>query len=123
MSETNLLNVIKKIVLDVMESSKPVNVVFGTVVKSSPLQISIDQKLILSEKQLILTKNVTDYTINMSVDHITELNIGDIEEHNHQYKGKKEFIVHNSLMIGEKVLMIRMQEGQKYIVIDKVVKV
>lgn len=43
--------------------------------------------------------------------------------HSHKFKGIKEIIIKNALAIGDEVIMIRMQGGQKYIVIDKVVKV
>lgn len=39
----------------------------------SPLEITTDQKLILGEKQLILTNAVRDYTVEMTVDHVTEV--------------------------------------------------
>ncbi len=122
----NLLGVLKKIVLDVNEASKPVNVVFGTVVSDSPLKIQISQKLTLNKKQLVLTRNVTDYKVFMTVNHKTEnkgcgSSYSAFSSHNHDYKGTKEFLIHNNLKTGDKVLMIRMQEGQKYIVIDRVV--
>ncbi len=127
MADENILGVLKKIVLDVNEASKPVNVVFGTVTSESPLKIQVSQKLILNKNQLILTRNVTDYYVNMSVDHKTETKSGgsgasSFAAHTHDYKGTKKFLVHNKLKSGEKVLMVRMQEGQKYIIIDRVVK-
>ncbi len=145
MADENILGVLKKIVLDVNEASKPVNIVFGTVISESPLKIQVSQKLILNKKQLILTRNVTDYEVNMSIDHETETftyshkhSIDDYyssnketyanntkehtHTHKHKIKGTKPFLVHNKLKIGEKVVMVRVQEGQKYIVIDRVVK-
>lgn len=40
--------------------------------------------------------------------------------HNHEYKGTKEFIINNALQTGEKVVLIREQGGQKYLVIDRI---
>ncbi len=122
----SLLGVIKKIILEVNESSKPVNVVFGVVKSEKPLKIQVDQKLMLTEKQLVLTRNVTDYKLSMSVDHKTEIKGGGLgadsfAEHTHNYRGTKLFVIHNNLKIDEKVLMIRMQTGQKYVVIDRLV--
>ena len=36
------------------------------------------------------------------------------------YVGKKTFKVHNALKAGEKVLLIRVQQGKKFVVIDRV---
>lgn len=136
------------------DASKPSNTVFGKVVSANPLQIKIDQKLTLTMAQLVLTRNVTDYTVSMTVDHTvrealsgvdlahqhnyngttkeSELHThsyqGTTEEngtkdltHSHSYEGTKQFLVHNSLKIGEDVIMMQMQGGQKFIVIDRVV--
>jgi hypothetical protein len=89
------------------------------VVSASPLKITIEQKMTLSKPQLILTRNVTDYEVKMTVDHLTEnTEINDVP-HKHSYKGKKIFTVHNSLVVGEEVVLIRIQGGQKYLVLDR----
>lgn len=118
------MKMMKQAALDVMESQKPVNVLFGTVTNINPLQITIDQKLILEANQLIMTRMVKDHTIEMTVDHATEntsggSDYGTFESHNHAYKGRKTFTVHNGLIVGEKVILIRMQGGQRYVVVDR----
>lgn len=40
--------------------------------------------------------------------------------HHHEIKGRKKIIVYNGLTVGEKVLLLRTQGGQYYIVIDRV---
>jgi sortase (surface protein transpeptidase) len=74
---------------------------------------------------LILTRNVTNYTINMTVDHQTEDTSGGsgdaaFEAHHHAYTGTKSFLVLNALKAGEKVLLLRVQGGKKFVVIDRV---
>ena len=125
----DLSQLIKQAALDAVENDKPMNIVYGTVVSDNPLQISIEQKLTLGEKQLILTRNVTDYTVEMTVDHYVQNNawtddpkdreVPFTAPHYHPYVGKKEFLVHNALQTGEKVIMLRMQRGQKFLVIDR----
>lgn len=120
-----LLEVIKKVAIDAVEANNPVNVVFGTVTSESPLEITIDQKLILTKEFLILTRSVTDYEVNMQVNHVTEKMSGgggdpSFASHMHQYKGTKPFKVLNALKQGEKVLLIAMQGGQKFVVVDRV---
>ncbi len=115
---------VKKLAIEVVESTNPVNVVYGKVVSSSPLKINIDNKLILGNNQLVLTRNVTDFYTDMTVDHLTENKSGGsgdsaFSSHNHGYVGRKIFLIHNSLIVGDEVLLLRVQGGQKYVVIDR----
>lgn len=117
---------IQKIALSAVEDSKPMAFTYGEVVSSSPLKIAIAPKLTLKEEQLILTNNVRDYDVEMTVDHKTEWTGGGsgetaFESHCHTYVGRKKYTVHNALVEGDKVCMTRLQGGQKYMVIEKVV--
>ena len=122
----NLIESIKKAALDAVEASKPCVIVFGKVTSTSPLKINVEQKLTLTDAQLILTRNVTDFKTNITADHYTEdithsHSYTDSNTHRHQVKGKKEITVHNSLVVGDMVLLLRMQGGQQYIVWDRLV--
>ena len=123
----DFLKLIKKTAVEAVNASKPANMVFGKVLSASPLKIMVDQKLILNEAQLGLSRNVTDFEVEMTVDHITENTSGGSSEasfasHNHAYKGRKKFTVHNGLKSGEEVIMMQVSGGQKYIVIDRIKK-
>lgn len=140
---------IKKAALGAMESSKPVNVYFGEVISTSPLKINVEQKMVLSEAQLILTRNVTNFVTMVMMNWETEESleaqhkhtlIGNTEDggdpehnhvlnrdtnavnlnHSHILAGEKQIIIQNALDIGEQVIMIRQQEGQKFIVVDRI---
>ena len=115
-----LLKVIKQVGADATNAACPVVVCFGKVVNKSPLKINVDQKMTLGSAQLVLTKNVTDYEIEASVDWATEKSAE--PEHKHNIKGKKKITIHNSLKAGDEVILLRQQGGQKYIVVDKVVQ-
>ena len=139
-----LVALLKKAALDAVEASKPVNVYFGEVLSASPLKINVEQKMILGEKQLILSRNVTDFTTMVTVDWLTESSLsththtvqgsdgnGDSIDlttgaknlaHTHKITGKKKIIVHNGLVVGDEVILIRQQEGQKFIVWDRIGK-
>lgn len=117
----DFLKLIKKTAVDAVNASKPANIVFGKVINHSPLKIMIDQKLILNEAQLGLSRNVTDYEVEMTMDHTTEFSTSG-EIHNHNYEGKKKFNVHNALKTGEEVVLVQVAGGQKYIVIDRIKK-
>lgn len=122
---TDLIKAMKKASLEAVESSKPVNVVFGKVTSASPLKILVEQKITLGEAQLILCRHVTDYDNEITVvDWNTENKSGgggddSFASHNHELVGRKKIIVHNQLKQGEEVVLIRQQSGQKYIVIDR----
>lgn len=131
---SNLIMSIKKAAVDAVEASKPCAVMFGKVTSTSPLKVNVEQKLTLTDAQLIMTRNVTDFKTNITVDHYTEdvthshsytddgsSSTTGNNTHKHQIKGKKEITVHNSLVVGDMVLLLRMQGGQQYIVWDRLV--
>ena len=97
-----LVGTLKRVAIEAVEAGKPVNVYSGEVVSASPLKINIEQKMTLGTKQLILSRNVTDFSMKITSD-----------------AGKKEVIVHNGLAVGESVILLRQQEGQKFIVLDR----
>ena len=121
----NLNEGFKQLALEAVKASMPSGVYFGTVISASLLKISVEQKMTLSEKQLVLTRNVTNFKTTMTVNHTTENKSGgsgdaSFASHNHEYKGTKEFIINNALQTGEKVVLIREQGGQKFIVLDRI---
>ena len=59
----NPVEVVKKAAVEAVEAGKPVVLLFGKVISDSPLKIQVDQKTILTEKMLILTRNVTDFDV------------------------------------------------------------
>ena len=73
----------------------------------------------LGEKQLILTKGVTDHTVDASVGFYTEENAG-AEVHKHSCKGLKKIVFHCGLREGEEVILLRVEGGQRFIVLDRV---
>ena len=128
-----LVRAVKQAAIDAVKADGPMGVCFGTVTAASPLEITTDQKLVLKEAQLILTNAVRDYTVEMTVDHVTEVishghQVVDTYtgggsatpvDHSHPYKGRKSLRVHLGLKAGEKVTMLRCDGGQKYIVLDR----
>lgn len=121
---SDILKKIQEIVLGVLNAQKLSTIVYGKVVSIEPLEVYVDQKLTLKEKKLKLTRAVMDYEVDMTVDHLTENRAGGSDaasfaSHNHEYKGRKKFLIHNGLVDGDKVTMIRIHGGQQYLIIDK----
>lgn len=75
-----LVGTLKRAAVEAVEAGKPVNVYFGEVVSASPLKINVEQKMILGEKQLILSRNVTDFSTMVTVDWTSE---SSLSTHNH----------------------------------------
>lgn len=177
----NIVEIIKQAANESYEATKPMNLLIGVVTSESPLVITLEQRLPLSEEFLILTKHVTDHYVDMTVNHntkeksisglshshkysgtteitsidqhthnipsdngstisgeatenttkhshgyegVTEVAFNEGTEettkHSHEYKGIKRILLHYGLKQGESVLMLRMQGGQKYLVLDRI---
>lgn len=124
---TDLVRLMKQAAMEAVKTSQPSNIVFGTVTSASPLKIQISSKITLEPEMLLLTRNVTEFETDITtVNWFTENTSGGagyalFESHKHELKGKKHIIVHNQLKSGEKVVLIKEQGGQRYIVLDRVV--
>lgn len=139
---TELFETLIRAALKAVEAEKPVKVCFGNVVSVAPLKINVEQKLNLGEKQIILSRNVTDFSVGITVDWLSEESL-DVHEHivngtdgngnsinlatngqdlshRHKISGKMEITVHNGLVVGDEVILIRQQKGQKFIVLDRI---
>ncbi|MCI8484710.1 MAG: DUF2577 domain-containing protein [Lachnospiraceae bacterium] len=141
-----LVKTVKKASIDAMESTKPVNICFGTVIQTNPVKINVEQKMILNEAQMIFSRNVTDYVIQVSMaweteeyagkpagktkgetkpggepehTHMFETETEGGEAHTHGLTGTKEITIHNGLAVGDEVILVRQQGGQKYLVWDR----
>lgn len=143
-SANELVETLKRAAVEAVEAKKPVNVYFGEVIGILPLKINVEQKMTLSEKQLILSRNVTDFTTMVTVDYETESSTeshshavkgkdssgDDIDlitgeeslAHAHRVTGKKRVTIHNGLVVGDEVILLRQQNGQKFVVYDRVGK-
>lgn len=121
---TELVRMMGMVSINATEAKGPVHISFGRVLSVSPLSVLVDQKLTLGAAQLVLTRNVTDYEIPISMEE---------QEFELQEDGsgsdclvsadKQKILIHNALEAGEDVVLLRQQGGQKYIIIDRVVSV
>ena len=135
MSEAaKFLGIVKKAAMDAVNEAGPAGLYFGKILSVSPLEISLDQNLILDSSELVLSSLVQDITINATMDHNTGSyththTISDTysgggsassDTHSHSYSGTKSFTLHFGLQAGENVILLRMQGGQRYLVLDRV---
>ena len=123
----------KMAAMQAFQNSDPTAWMMGEVINTSPLEIQIEQRLTIDEDLLILTRNVTDYTVEIEHSWATEMALG---SHSHSYSEgttgganlshnhtiiADEVTIKNGLQVGETVLLLRQDGGQKFIVVDRVV--
>ncbi|MCJ8008894.1 DUF2577 domain-containing protein [Lederbergia wuyishanensis] len=81
----SMLDIVKATAVGAVNAQNPVNVLFGTVRKTGPIEIEVHQKLILTDEFLIMTESTKEL------------------------KG------------GDRVVLLRVQGGHQFVVMDKVV--
>lgn len=120
-----LVKVIQDICQNTVAAGSPCDVVLGEVVSESPLSIQLESKLKIPAECIFLTKNTCLWSVDLTVDHRTENEAGgggyaEFASHSHGYAGTKTYQVHNELHTGDKVYLLRLSGGQKYIALDRV---
>ena len=99
----NLVMLIKRAALDAVDAHDPMSLKIGEVISASPLKIRINQKIVLSNAQLLLTNAVREYTAFATT----------------ADSDREKITMHLRLAAGEKVLLLRCDGGQKFIVLDR----
>lgn len=94
---------VKRAAIEAVLAQKPFAFLHGTVTGVDPLKVRVDQKFELSASQLILTNAVRDHTITVT-----------------DPGGEEQVVrVHRALKVGERVLLLRADGGQKFIILDR----
>lgn len=96
----NLLETIKKAAAEAVSAGDPVNVQYGTVTSVAPIEITIDQRFSLTPEFLLISESVQEMILEIS--------------------GVKH-VMRKGLQAGDTVIMLRVQGGQQYVVLDRVV--
>lgn len=82
--------------------SEYADIQFGTVISAEPLEIQIDEKIILPESFLIIGKNVTDHDQLINID-----------------GSDKTIKIKNKLQKDDEVALFRLDGGQLFYVFEK----
>ncbi|WP_181151032.1 DUF2577 family protein [Paenibacillus sp. PCH8] len=82
-----MLDVIKKAAVAAVDAKSPVQVMYGSVTNTQPLEITVEQRLALAEPFLVLPESVVNKTWTM----------------------------------GDHVLLLRVQGGDSFVVLDRLV--
>ncbi len=110
----SLLDIIKTAGMDAVGASNPVNIIFGEVMTTAPLSVNIDQRFTLPAEFLILPESLSKYEVDLKHSH--SASDGQTGE-----ALTEKLVIRAGLKTGDKVLLIRVQGGQQYVVLDKVV--
>lgn len=103
----NLTEILKQAAIQAVVASDPAGILFGTVESVKPLSIRIDQKSPLPKEFFLLTSGVKKHTVSIRA------------ESDDSQAGTRNYIVDNDLAAGDRVLLLRQQGGQLFIVLDK----
>ena len=119
-----IAGIIKGMIHDTTRAMEFSDIEIGEVISDNPLIIQTQDKIPIQADSIILTKATSLHSIDMEVDHLTENRAGgggmaQYESHNHEYKGKKTYLVHNELVVGDKVILLKESGGQRYIALDR----
>lgn len=96
----SLINLVRQAGLGAVESTMPVVIRFGTVTKTNPLEINVEQHKPLDQSFLTVTEQLTEYKVTVNGETIT---------------------IRRGLQVGDRVVLVRIQGSGKYIVFDRVV--
>ena len=102
------LSTLKTIAKNQNEREMGLHVLYGTVISVNPLKIKVDNRFIIDENFIILTTNVIEKTLNLS--------------HNHGGTNAltSPVVVIPGLSLNEGVMLLRIENGQKFVVLDRI---
>ncbi|WP_218091754.1 DUF2577 domain-containing protein [Paenibacillus solanacearum] len=104
-----LLEIIKQAGAGAVEAGYPVSILFGVVLNDAPLEIHVDQRFTLTEPFLIVPERLTPYEADLKHAH----------GENTAEALAEPLVIRRGLEIDDKVLLLRIQGGQQFIVLDR----
>ena len=105
-----MLEAVKLLAYDVLQQENIADICYGTVTAIEPLKIMLEQKLELTEEFLVLSQNVVKHYESF---YMRKKNSNGEWEH-------YEIIIEKELKKGERVILMKMTGGQRYVVLDRV---
>ena len=107
-----MLDAIRKAALSAVEAAGPVAVAFGTVTSAEPLEVNVDQRFTLDADFLVVPESLTRLEIDL--------------KHHHTYGDgitgdalTVPVVVRPGLQAGDRVVLLRLQGGERYLILDK----
>jgi hypothetical protein len=124
MSIERLLGVMKQAGTGAVEAGNPVAVLYGEVEKESPLAVRVDQRFTLTSEFLVVPESLLEHKLDLQHSHTytdaggsgTSIRVTETAF------AESPAIIRRGLEMGDKLLLLRMQGGQRYVVLDRVVE-
>ena len=109
-----MLEQIKRISRQTGEAETPTRFLFGTVTKLSPLTVFVDSRFYLSGPGLAALRELDGHSHTVSAQSTgeTQLHVHEVPEQDTEDAG--------ALAVGDKVVLLRNQGGQQYLMIGRV---
>lgn len=111
-----MLNTIKQAATEAVEAGKPVNILFGEVTNSDPLEVNVDQRFTIDADFLIVPESLTRYEVDLKHDHAYT---DDGASGTTGEALTEKIVIRRGLEVGDKVILLRMQGGQRYLIVDR----
>lgn len=102
-----MLNAIKRAAVEALDAGQPVAILFGTVTNTNPLEVNVDQRFTLDADFFIVPESLTPLEVDLSPYFPSS--------------GGPSVLIRRGLQPGDRVILFRMQGGQKYLIFDRVV--
>lgn len=131
----SLINIIKQAAVDAVHASNPVQLLFGKVTNDVPLEINVGGKYTLTEEFLYVTDSLArhDRIVHLEYDNTKIRDVGNKEKHKNKLEDNRlavgldtrehiysELTFDDILKIDDEVVLIKMQGGGQYLVVDRV---
>ncbi|MFU1798492.1 DUF2577 domain-containing protein [Paenibacillus azoreducens] len=119
----DLLNTLKKAAMDAMAAGSPTAIMFGEVSKADPLEVIVDQRFTLPADFLVVPESLIHFEINLhhSHEYTDDSGSGINTQQTKPALPEKPIVIRRGLEVGDKLLLLRVQGGQQYIILDRMV--
>lgn len=110
---SELSDILKQTAIRAVEAQKPVEAFFGRVTAVNPIEVRVSQKQYLHRENLIMPEYVqSELPVTGSV-------TVDFGEYSRECPFTGTAVVDNALRENDKVVLLRVHKGQKYIVVGR----
>lgn len=119
----DLLSTVKKAAMDAMAAGNPAAVMFGEVTNTDPLEVNVDQRFTLPADFLLVPESLIHYEIDLhhSHEYTDDSGSGTSTKQTKPALPEKPIVIRRGLEAGDKLLLLRVQGGQQYVILDRVV--
>ncbi|MEK3722318.1 DUF2577 domain-containing protein [Paenibacillus sp. FSL H8-0034] len=119
-----MLEIMKSTSIGVIQAGYPASIFTGKVIQLNPLEVTLDpQRDPLTEDFLLVPESMTHYEIDLKHLH-TYLDASDSGDTTRSTEEtlQEPIVIRRGLEINDVVLLLRVQGGQQYVILDRVVQ-